>query len=236
MTLPLLISVPHAGLTVPPGAEAYCVLTAEQIAKDGDEQAAEIYDFENLVAKYVTSPIARAIVDLNRGVDDRRSDGVVKTHTCWNEPVYEPFPPEDLIEALLTKYYHPYHERLSQSADASLKLAIDCHTMAAKGPPVGPDPGRERPMVCISNAGFSCPDAVLRSMAGCFERAFDSEVAINTPFLGGYITRTHAAEMPWLQLEISRAPALPPAEKRRRVIEALTAWCRNEYPAETNDP
>ena len=34
---------------------------------------------------------------------------------------------------------------------------------------------------------------------------------------GGYITRTHAAEMPWIQIELSRSPFLSDGEKRRRV-------------------
>lgn len=230
MRLPLLISVPHAGLTIPPEARSYCILTPEQVAKDGDEQAAEIYDFSDRVAAYVTSPIARAIVDLNRAVDDRRSDGVVKTHTCWNEPVYDPFPPEDVIESLLRNYYHPYHEHLRQSAGADLLLGVDCHTMAAKGPPIGPDPGSERPLVCVSHAGFSCPDGYLRRMADCLAHTFRADVSINVPFLGGYITRTHAAEMPWIQLEISRTSQLSPLEKRQHVIDALEMWCAEQTP------
>ncbi|MHC5108849.1 MAG: N-formylglutamate amidohydrolase [Planctomycetota bacterium] len=232
MTLPLLISVPHSGLSIPHEIQEYCILTPEQLAKDGDEGAAEIYDFVDKVAGYVTTPIARAIVDMNHAIDDRRSDGVVKTHTCWDELVYDPFPPDDVVDSLLLKYYHPYHERLTQSAGPTLKLAIDCHTMAAQGPPIGPDPGCERPLVCVSNAGFSCPDAVLRSMADCFGRVFETEVAVNTPFFGGYITRTHAVEMPWMQLEISRSPELPPAEKRLRMIKALTMWCSTQHTAE----
>ena len=75
MTLPLLISVPHAGLRVPPEAERFCKLTETEIAKDGDEGAAEIYTIESEVECYVTTDIARAIVDLNRAEDDRRKDG-----------------------------------------------------------------------------------------------------------------------------------------------------------------
>ena len=47
-------------------------------------------------------------------------------------------------------------------------------------------------------------------------------VTINDPFSGGYITRNHSAEMPWLQLEMSRAPFLSDAEKNQLVRTALT--------------
>ena len=93
MKLPILMSVPHAGLQVPPEAAPCCCLTESEIIADGDDGAAEIYDLADHVAEYVTTGIARAIVDQNRAVDDRRADGVVKTHTCWNVPVYrEPLP------------------------------------------------------------------------------------------------------------------------------------------------
>jgi N-formylglutamate deformylase len=225
VTLPLLLSVPHAGVRVPDEVSGYCVLTRAQIIEDGDEGAAEIYHFPDVVAQFVTTDIARAIVDVNRAEDDRRADGVVKTHTCWDVPVYEPFPPDDMVEQLLARYYRPYHERLTASSVGEVRLGVDCHTMASIGPPIGPGPGAERPAVCLSNADGACPADWIESMARCFERAFEREVAINDPFRGGYIIRAHARELPWLQVELSRAPFLSNIEKRERVIAALGEWC-----------
>jgi formiminoglutamase len=224
--LPLLLSVPHAGLQVPPEAEPHCILTPRQIAEDGDEGAAEIYALEAVVAAYQTTAVARAIVDLNRAPDDRRPDGVVKTHTCWNAAVYAEFPPEEVIEALLERYYWPYQQGLSRrAASGGAILGVDCHTMLAKGPPIGPGPGVERPWVCLSNGEGTCPPSWIESLRNCFQEVFDGPVTINDPFRGGYITRTHAAEMPWVQLELSRAPFLDPAGKRERVLAALRDWC-----------
>jgi len=223
--LPLLVSVPHAGLLVPPEIEPLCLLTPEQIVTDGDEQAAEIYDFEEHVEARLTTDVARAIVDLNRAEDDRRKDGVVKTHTCWDVPVYRAPLSEDRVESLLARYHRPYHARLAELAGSGARLGVDCHTMAASGPPVGPDPGVERPWVCLSHADGTCPQAWLDSMARCLEAAFGRPPSINRPFRGGFIIRSHAAEMPWMQLELSRAPFMSPAEKRERVLRALRAWC-----------
>ena len=39
MTLPILLSVPHAGLRVPEEAQPYCRLSREEIVADGDEVA-----------------------------------------------------------------------------------------------------------------------------------------------------------------------------------------------------
>lgn len=226
MSLPLLISVPHAGLSVPPEVAPYCILTTRQIAEDGDEGAAEIYDFQDRVAAFVRTDVARAIVDMNRAEDDRRADGVVKTHTCWDVPVYRESPPESRVEQLLARYHRPYHARLSELAGIGVRLGVDCHTMAAKGPPVGPDPDVERPWVSLGNAEGTCPQAWLDSLAASLERAFERPVSLNTPFQGGHIIRSHAGELPWVQLELSRATFLTNVEKRSRVLSALTRWCR----------
>ena len=82
--LPLLVSVPHAGLWIPPEVEPICALTPEEIATDGDGGAAEIYAFEAEVGAFVTTGVARAIVDMNRSRGNRKADGVVKTHTSYN--------------------------------------------------------------------------------------------------------------------------------------------------------
>ncbi len=231
MKLPLLISVPHAGLRVPAEAAPFCILNPLQIQQDGDEGAAAIYfGLEPEATAFVSTDVARAIVDLNRAPSDRSRDGVVKTHTCWNVPIYNPFPPEEVIADLLDRYYFPYHRRLTKLAGSGAWLGVDCHTMAAKGPPVGPDPGLERPWVCLSNADGTCPQEWMRRLHQCFACEFENNVQVNSPFQGGSITRTHAAELPWVQLELSRAPFYTLEEKRRKVFRALTEWVEQTAP------
>jgi formiminoglutamase len=223
--LPLLISVPHGGLEVPGEAVPYCRLTPREIAADGDVGASEIYRLEAEFAAVVSAAIARAIVDMNRSIDDRGKDGVVKTHTCWDVPVYDPAPPAEVIDQILDKYYRPYHAVLSrQGRGGGLLAGIDCHTMAAYGPPVGPDPGAERPWICLSNGDGTCPRAWIEELRDCFAQSLSGRVTINDPFSGGYIARSHAGEMPWIQLEMSRGPFMRSTEKRRLVLETLTRW------------
>ena len=222
MTLPLLLSVPHAGLVVPPEAEPYCILAESEIVEDGDAGAVEIYDLESAVAAFHTTDIARAIVDMNRPEDDRRRDGVVKTHTCWNVPVYREPLPEATAGRLIDRYHRPFHRRLTElAAERRPRLAIDCHTMAAEGPPVGPDAGRERPWICLGYGEGTCPHRWIEALKACFEDLIGNRVTINDPFSGGYITRYHSSEMPWLQLELSRAPFLSDRDKRQMVHTAL---------------
>jgi len=203
------------------------MLSHREILEDGDEGALEIYiGMENEVEALHATWVARAIVDVNRAEDDRIKDGVVKTHTCWDVPVYRVFPDDKVVEDLLLKYHRPYHLRLSELSSSSIKLGIDCHTMATKGPPVGPDPGKERPMVCLSYAEGTCPEEWMRVMEACFQDAFGVQVAVNHPFKGGHTIRSHASEIPWLQLELSRSPRISNDEKRAGVLAAFEAWCR----------
>ena len=226
MSLPLLVSVPHAGIEIPELIAPYLIISEEEIVRDGDEQAAEIYwPLEDAVAAFVTTRVARIAVDMNRTEDDRRPDGVVKTHSCWEVPVYREFPPNDVIEQLLSRYYRPYHAELTARAGRGVRLGVDCHTMAAVGPPIGPDPGETRPAACLSNGDGTCPQDWIESLARCFQDALGHPVAINHPFRGGYITRSHAAEMPWVQLELSRGDFLNVHEKRNAVWAALAEWC-----------
>lgn len=231
MKLPLLLSVPHAGLNVPPEVEDCCLLTRRQIIEDSDEGAAAIYwPLQEQVAALLSTDVARAIVDLNRAESDRRRDGVIKTHTCWNVPVYRQFPSEKTIETLLDKYHRPYHRRLSGLAGRGFALGIDCHTMAAVGPPAGPLAGEERPALCLSNAMGTCPREWFLALAECLELAFGWAASLNYPFAGGYIIRRHSGEMPWVQLELSRAPFMADAAKGASVLQALIEWCdRREH-------
>ena len=221
MKLPFLISVPHAGLSVPHEVKKLCLLTKQEIIEDGDVGAAEIYyPLKDHVRGFVTTDAARAIVDMNRAEDDRRKDGIIKTHTCWDVPVYTIVPSEEIIENLLEKYYRPYHKQLTATTQG-IRLGIDCHTMAAVGPPVGPDPGKERPHVCLSNADGTCPQSWMNVVRACFSKVFNGNVSINSPFKGGFITRSHACEISWIQLELSRADFLSTKEKSQRVLAAL---------------
>jgi formiminoglutamase len=205
------------------------VLRPEDVVKDGDEGAREVYALEEGVLGFVTTEIARAIVDMNRSEDDRRRDGVVKTHTCWNVPVYKDFPPDDVVESLLEPYHRPYHRALRESASRGALLGIDCHTMAAVGPPVGPDPGKERPAVCLGNADGTCPVDWLDSLADCLASAFGVEVSKNEPFKGGHIVRSRPGGIPWVLLELSRGDFMSREEKRTSVLEGLRKWCRSAH-------
>ncbi len=227
MTLPILVSLPHAGLRIPDEIATLVSLDASAIVQDGDEQALDIYGpLKATAAAFVTTDIARAAVDLNRAEDDRRPDGVIKTHTCFNIPVYKQPPSEQLVRQLLNSYYHPYHRHLSEiAARGDVRLGIDCHTMVAVAPPIASDAGTLRPAVCLGNLdGKSCPTEWIEKLAPILASKIGQPVALNQPFKGGFITRSHSSEMPWIQIEISRGDFASVDEKSRAVRDALEEW------------
>ena len=77
--------------------------------------------------------------------------------------------------------------------------------------------------MCLSNADGTCPEGWMACLERSFREQFGPRVTVNEPFRGGFITRSHAAEMPWVQLELSRAPFATDLKKRRRVLRALQA-------------
>lgn len=223
--LPLVVSVPHAGLRIPPEVEPLCSLMPSEVAADGDGGAAEIYALEAEVGAFVTTDVARAVVDMNRARDDRRPDGAVKTRTCWDVAVWQRPLSHEEINGLLDAYHLPYHQRLTElGLSGEWILGLDCHTMAADGPPIGPDPGIERPWVCLSNGDGTCPPEWVNTLRECFWEQLEGPVHINDPFRGGYITRSHAVEMPWIQIELSRAPFASDQDKHHAVLAALQRW------------
>ncbi|MAT38535.1 MAG: N-formylglutamate amidohydrolase [Ectothiorhodospiraceae bacterium] len=221
--LPFLISVPHAGIIIPHEVRHLNLLRRDEIVADTDVTADAIYaQLEPHVLRYASSHIARAFVDLNRAEDDIRKDGVVKTHTCWDVPIYSEPLEDETIASLLRDYHRPYHNLLTKYAGEGPIFGIDCHTMAAVGPPVAPDTGKRRPKVNLGDVyGTSCPAEWVQLLCDCLSEVFGEETSLNVPFAGGWITRTHASEIPWVQLELSREAWEPPEIKGQRLLRAL---------------
>ena len=216
--LPVLISIPHGGRRIPAELASRLLLEEADIFEDIDPFTREIYNIGTKASHVISSPIARTAVDVNRAPDDLppvNPDGVIKSKTCFGKVVYKPgfLPNETLISALLSRYYHPYHNQIRETLEketTSIELSLDCHSMAATGPDIAPDTGEKRPLFCLSNRfGDSCPNKQIDKLAECFGKAFnlpDNEISLNKPFSGGFITRHYgSAANPWIQVELNRS-------------------------------
>jgi N-formylglutamate amidohydrolase len=55
---------------------------------------------------------------------------------------------------------------------------------------------------------------MLRSLGRFMQEQFPEnahDIALNDPFLGGYIVRQHSKDLPWIQIELNRNSYLSPA-------------------------
>jgi N-formylglutamate deformylase len=239
--LPLLLSVPHGGCSVPGEVAPDVVASDFDVLADGDAHTVELYALGEDVRHLVVADVARAFVDLNRAPDDRppaNPDGVVKTQTVHGAPIYSLPLRDDLAERLIRRYHAPYHARLTELASSGdAIIGIDCHSMLSEPPP-GFSVREPRPVFCVSNVdGMSAPDGHLHALCDALREAFqlaERDVRANDPFRGGYIVRRHGRDpLPWLQLEINRACYLEPdslellataGETRAALLDALRAF------------
>ena len=231
--LPILVSIPHGGWKVANEIKNIWALSKEEAFHDGDPCTSKIYNFQDKVEFQILMEYYRAVVDLNREPDDiapENPDGVIKSLTCWNVPVYKPgyLPDRKLKKILLDKYYYPYLIQLEeQIKNPKIKLAVDCHSMAAKSPPIESDAGTVRPLICLGNLGddkgeieptfnrVTCDPELIKFMTEEFKKVFQHEdlevvppaiATMNVPFNGGNITRRYGNKgVPLIQIEMSRA-------------------------------
>ena len=220
---PFLLTIPHGGTAVPPEVSGILALTPQEISYYSDPATGTLYHFPGKVESTLAAGISRMVVDLNRPpyhLPPRYPDGVVKTRTVHGGQVYREAPEITLVHRLLMAHYFPFHAGVDQIlGSGEVSLALDCHSMLPDGPPSHPDAGKPRPAVCLSNNGdgqgrrrpgtlSTCPAELIAALAGSFYNIFPagSEVLINRPFTGGFITNAHYWHMgvPWIQVEVNR--------------------------------
>lgn len=164
--LPVIISRPHGGLSVP--AEVQQDLAIDQVAlyNDCDLWLDQLYDFRpqtmeqddarGVLAQF-NMPIARALIDVNRPLEWLgKPDGPIKSQTSYGETIYKQPLTDDMIQLLLDKYWLPYHNRMEtalQENAHAIQLLVDGHNMAQYGPSAYRDAGIKRPLICVANMG-----------------------------------------------------------------------------------
>jgi formiminoglutamase len=160
--LPLILSLPHGGLAVPPEMHGRILIDEIAIRNDCDLCADELYDFAHPglasgVLATVSMSIARVFIDANRRPDDLDNpDGPVKSQTSYGAPIYAEPPTRAEQQHLLARHWQPYHDRLAGAVaqqQGRAKLLLDCHNMAQHSPSAYAHAGAARPFICLANLG-----------------------------------------------------------------------------------
>jgi len=225
--LPLAISLPHAGREVPGPLAKLCRLGADRISAAADLESGAIFrPLADIVEVFVTTKVARVIVDPNRAEDDRRRDGVVKTHASGEDAVFRRPLAETEIEGLIWRYHRPYHAALARSA-ARQRFGLDCHTRPAAAAPQGAGKPAPRPRAWLGNAGGrSCSQETLDGLTQCLGKYLGGPVAINRHDDDGYITWSRPGGIPWVELAVSQGQWMSLTDKRAAVRAALIEFCK----------
>jgi N-formylglutamate deformylase len=200
--LPIIQSIPHGGLEVPPEVRARLAIDETTIYNECDLWADDLYDFahpdliplttQNVTMAplaTITMPVARVLVDANRppdNIDD--PDGAIKSITSYGQQIY--ISPLTLPEReqFLDSYWLPFHRELDAAIHAhasETRLFLDCHNMAQYGPDAYGDPGQRRPLICLANFGdtkgeqkpnghaVTCPGSLLRAARDLAQNLFE---------------------------------------------------------------
>ncbi|KAB5620556.1 N-formylglutamate deformylase [Pseudomonas putida] len=254
--LPLLISMPHAGLKLTPAVEAGLVDEARSLP-DTDWHIPQLYDFaRELGASVVAAEYSRFVIDLNRPDDDKplyvgATTGLYPATLFDGEPLFKEgqVPSADERATYLEKIWRPYHGTLRQELDRlraefGYALLWDAHSIRSLIPHLFE--GKLPDFNLGTFNGASCDPALAeRLKAVCADAPAYSHV-LNGRFKGGHITRYYgdpANHVHAVQLELAQSTymeevepftyredlARPTQEVLRRLLVSVLEWGKGRY-------
>lgn len=216
-TLPLLISIPHAGTALTPEVEQG-LSTAAQGLCDTDWHIPQLYDFaRELGASILIGNYSRFVIDLNRPPDNQplyttATTGLYPETLFDGTPTFKPgMTPTDAQRAgYLANIWQPYHQQLQQElarikAQYGYALLFDAHSIASVIPRLFA--GQLPDLNLGTNDGASCTPAMHAQLEAVCAAQQQFSWVVNGRFKGGYITRAYgnpAQGVQALQLELAQ--------------------------------
>ena len=250
---PIVVSSPHAGVTIPDEERPFYAIDIDKLRFDGDLYVDELYaGSEELGAVFISTDYSRFVADLNRLRDDlsprsvrggqrKRGPGyygdrglfwAVTTHA---EDIYTaPLPPK-VVARRIERYYDPYHAALRTELERlrdefGYAILLDAHSMPSRATKAHSDPGQLRADIVPGDLlGAACGSWLSDAVAG-FWRSQNRSVAPNTPYRGGGIVRQHGrpdSGIHAIQIELNRALYMDESTLARGPgFNALAGQCR----------
>lgn len=200
-TLPLLVSIPHAGTLLTAEVEQGLSEAARGLP-DTDWHIPLLFDFvRDLGASVLIGRYSRFVIDLNRPPDNQplytsATTGLFPETLFDGTPTFAPgkTPAAAQRQHYLDAIWHPYHQQIQQElarikAEFGYALLFDAHSIASVIPRLFD--GRLPDLNIGTNDGASCSAAVSAGLQAVCEQQSDYSWVINGRFKGGYITRAY---------------------------------------------
>jgi N-formylglutamate deformylase len=254
--LPLLISMPHAGLKLTPAVDQGLVEQARSLP-DTDWHIPRLYDFaRELGASVVAAEYSRFVIDLNRPDDDKplyvgATTGLYPATLFDGEPLFKDGlePSAEARKGYLETIWRPYHNTI-QNELARLRevhgyaLLWDAHSIRSLIPHLFD--GKLPDFNLGTFNGASCDPALAERLRGVCEEAQGYSHVLNGRFKGGHITRHYgdpASHIHAVQLELAQSTymeecepfayredrAQPTQEVLQALLQAMLAWGQERY-------
>lgn len=243
---PLIVEVPHAGLTIPEALAEEYVAPREAVMRDADIFVDRLYANAPLHgATLLVADVSRYVVDLNRSRDDvdavavpdhpapvsLQPRGVIWRATTDGRPILKRPLGYAAFQERLSRYYLPYHDDLQREI-ASLHEAhgyvvvLAAHSMPSTGRSMHPDLGAKRADVVPGTLGRSSADARVIDLVDAHFRHAGLSVRHDDPYRGGFTTANYGQPgrgVHVIQIELNRALYVDEAtfEVRTPEFEAL---------------
>ena len=205
MNIPVsVIHIPHASTVVPAAARSSIALSEKELQRElltmTDHLTDELFRVPENLAKAVTFPVSRLVVDPERFVNDRdepmaaKGMGVIYTLTSSGQPLRKA-PSMQERDELLSTYYFPHHLRLAQEVDAALAmhdrcLIVDAHSFPARPLPYEAYQDLDRCDICVGTDPFHTPTWLADFTIHEF-RNRGYRVEVNRPFGGSLVPEKH---------------------------------------------
>jgi N-formylglutamate deformylase len=199
-TTPLLVSVPHAGLSLAEGMQPALTLRAKAI-EDADWHLDRLYGFVmDLGASLIVPKHARYVIDLNRPGDNQPMyPGANNTELCptrffTGDALYvDGAKPDDAeVQRRRRLYWEPYHAALREELDRlrgmhGHAVLFDAHSIKAELPWLFE--GRLPDLNLGTVHAASCAASLRTSLIEVLQAQTDYSHVADGRFKGGHITR-----------------------------------------------
>jgi N-formylglutamate deformylase len=217
-TLPLLVSMPHAGTDIPDDVAATLMPCAAARA-DTDWHLPELYGFlDEMGASTLSARWSRYLIDLNRPSENTNlypgqdTTGLCPVDTFGRERLYREGmePDEAEVKRRLEQYWRPYHAQLRAELERLLAehgrvVLWDAHSIASVVPRFFD--GRLPDLNFGTVDGKSCSQGLEGAMIKLVDSQDQFSFVFNGRFKGGHITRHYgnpAGGVHAIQLEMAQ--------------------------------